>query len=71
MEPRHRLAGAVIIRGCECMGVDFLLHPPLLLHRDHRPDDVEVLISFLLGYLFPHLLHPHPLDPPPLAGCEA
>jgi hypothetical protein len=30
-----------------------------------------VFISFLLGHFFPHLLCPHPLDPPPLAGYEA
>jgi hypothetical protein len=52
-------------------GVDLLLDPPLLLCRDHWPDDVEILDSLLLDLLFPHLLHPHPLDPPPLAGCEA
>jgi hypothetical protein len=27
--------------------------------------------SLLLDRFFPHLLHPHPLDPPPLARCEA
>jgi hypothetical protein len=51
----------VIIGGCGCRGVDLLLHPPLLLHRDHWSDDVEVLVSFLLGCLFPHLLLPRPL----------
>jgi hypothetical protein len=47
-------------------GVDLPLHPPLFLHRDHWPDDVEVFSS-----VFPHLLCPHSLDPPPLARCEA
>jgi hypothetical protein len=30
-----------------------------------------VLIFFLLDHLFPQLMCPHPLDPPPLVGCES
>jgi hypothetical protein len=61
----------VIIRGRECRGGDLLLYPPLFLCRDHQLDGVEVHIRLLLSRFFPHLLHPHPLDPPPLAGHEA
>jgi hypothetical protein len=59
----------VIIGGRECVGL--LLHPLLLLHRDHRPDGVEVLIPLLFGRLPPQLLHPQPSNPPPLAGDES
>jgi hypothetical protein len=61
----------VIIRGHGSRGIDLLLHPSLLFHQDHRSDDIEVLNSLLLSRLFPHFLHPHPLDPPPLAGRDA
>jgi hypothetical protein len=61
----------VIVGGCRCRGTSLLLHPSLLLHRDHRSDVVEVFISLRLDRFFPHLLRPHPLDPPPLAGREA
>jgi hypothetical protein len=52
------------------MGVGLLLHPPFLLCQDHRSYVFEVLVSLLLGRLLPHLLCPHPLDPP-LAGRES
>jgi hypothetical protein len=61
----------VIVGGRGCRGVTLFLHPPLLLHRDHWPDVIEVLISLLLDRFFPHLLRPYPLDPPPLAKREA
>jgi hypothetical protein len=54
--------------GHECRGVGHLLHPTLLLQRDHRPDAIEVLVSLLLDRFFLQLLHPHQLDPPPLAN---
>jgi hypothetical protein len=60
----------VIIVGYGCRDINLLLHPPLLLCRDHRLDSVEVLVNLLLDHFFPHLLRPHLLDPPPLAGRE-
>jgi hypothetical protein len=61
----------VIIRGRGCRGVDLCLHLLFLLRRDHQSYVIEVIVSLLLGRLFPHLLCPHLLDPPPLAGHEA
>jgi hypothetical protein len=53
------------------MGAGLLLHPPLLLCREHRPNSIEVFISFLLGHVLPQLWHSHSLDPPPLDVHES
>jgi hypothetical protein len=57
----------VVVRGRGCRDVGLLLHPPLLLHREHRSNSVEVFISFLLGRVLLQLLRSHLLDPPLLA----
>jgi hypothetical protein len=60
-----------VVGGRDCRGAGLLLHPLFLLHQDHRPDSVEVLISILLGRFLPYLLCSHPLDPPSLARRES
>jgi hypothetical protein len=52
------------------MNVGLLFFSLFLFCRDHRPDDVKVLIILhLLDRFLPQLPHPHLLDPPPLAEC--
>jgi hypothetical protein len=60
----------VIVRDRGCRDIGLLLYRSLLLCWEHRPNSVEMLISFLLGRILPQLLCSH-LDPPPLAVRES
>jgi hypothetical protein len=61
----------VIVGDHGCRDIILLLHPPLLLCREHKPNSVEMLISFLLGHVLPQLLCSLLLDPPSLAVRES